>query len=183
MALHDTKEFYNDFGWRSDEYLTLSTTFGIDNVVQAVVLRTKNERRVHLRMFRYLLGSQGQIREPFLFCRCSSWGTGWGDRREVSEIPEPRMSIVLLKARVKQAVNKFFFTLKEPWGTMMMKEDKVVFSHNLHLVSKKCGCFGCTVDTSHLGIYRLLFDSPSAPVSSIIIHYGTLDNQRCTTAC
>ena len=38
MSLHDAKKFDNDFGRRSDECLTLSTTFGVDNVIQAVIL-------------------------------------------------------------------------------------------------------------------------------------------------
>jgi len=37
MALHDAKEFDNDLGWRSNKHLSLSTAFGVDNVVQAVI--------------------------------------------------------------------------------------------------------------------------------------------------
>ena len=33
MSLHDTEELDDDLGWRSYEHLTLSTTFGVDNVV------------------------------------------------------------------------------------------------------------------------------------------------------
>ena len=38
VSLHDTQEFYNDLGGRSDEDLALSTALSIDDVVQAVVL-------------------------------------------------------------------------------------------------------------------------------------------------
>ena len=33
MPLHDTQEFYNDLGRRSDEDLTLAPALGIDNVI------------------------------------------------------------------------------------------------------------------------------------------------------
>lgn len=39
MTLHDTKEFDNDFGRRTNENLTFSTTFGIDDVVKTIVLQ------------------------------------------------------------------------------------------------------------------------------------------------
>jgi hypothetical protein len=33
MSLHDTQEFYDDLGGRSDEDLALSTALGVDDVV------------------------------------------------------------------------------------------------------------------------------------------------------
>jgi len=38
MTLHDAQKLKDDLGGRANEHLALATTFGIDNVVQAVVL-------------------------------------------------------------------------------------------------------------------------------------------------
>lgn len=42
MALHDTQKLNDYLGRRADEHLAFATTFGIDDVVQAVVLITKS---------------------------------------------------------------------------------------------------------------------------------------------
>ena len=66
MALHDAEEFDNDLGWRSDEHLTLSTTFGVDNVVQAVILhRNFYKKTPSIQKKRISIDLRGWIREPF----------------------------------------------------------------------------------------------------------------------
>ena len=41
MTLHDAQKLNDDLGGRADEYLAFATTFGIDDVVQAVILTTE----------------------------------------------------------------------------------------------------------------------------------------------
>jgi len=43
MTLHDAQKLDDDLGGRADEHLALATTFGIDDVVQAVILRRKSD--------------------------------------------------------------------------------------------------------------------------------------------
>jgi len=42
VTLHDAQKLDDDLGRRADEHLAFATTFGIDDVVQAVVLMTKS---------------------------------------------------------------------------------------------------------------------------------------------
>jgi len=63
VPLHDTQEFYNNLGGRSDENLALATALSIDNVVKAVVLTNPLSSTHKIDMTKY--HSQGRRREPF----------------------------------------------------------------------------------------------------------------------
>ena len=41
MALHDREELDDDLGARADKHLALAATLGVDDVVQAVILRAQ----------------------------------------------------------------------------------------------------------------------------------------------
>jgi hypothetical protein len=64
MALHDAQELDDDLGGRADEHLALAATLGIDDVVEAVVLRKPSTP--HQTHMLGLFHSQEQIRGPFL---------------------------------------------------------------------------------------------------------------------
>ena len=42
MALHDAQELDNDLRGRADEHLALAAALGVDDVVQAVILRHRS---------------------------------------------------------------------------------------------------------------------------------------------
>ena len=91
MTLHDAQKLNDDLGGRADEHLTFATTFGIDDVVQAVVLMTKSgllemqKKEIQVELTRT------ETRTMLSFwgwCRRKATEKRWGEYKQRFQSPE-----------------------------------------------------------------------------------------------